>query len=94
MLDFETKEWDYTMDGNEFEAMIGIARGCASCMYSRICKLFRSGGPDLRKDEDFLALDKLSDRIFEEKDKTMEYWMAEVERLSDKVEAKLRLKTQ
>ena len=93
MLHLDIKKWDYTMGGNEFEAVMSIVRDRAGTMYSKICNLLRSGGPDLRKDEDFLALDKLSDRIFEEKDKTMEYWMAEMKRLTDKLKIKLGIKS-
>ena len=85
----DIKKWDYTMDGNDFEAMISIVRGRAGTIYSKICNLLRSGGPDLRKDEDFLALDKLENRIFEEKDKTTEYWEAEMKRLGDRLKIKL-----
>jgi len=87
------KKWDYTMDGNDFEAVISIVRDRVGTMYSKICNLLRSGGPDLRKDEDFLELDRLEDRIFEEKDKTMDYWLAEMRRLSDKLKIKLGLKS-
>lgn len=94
MLHLDIKKWDYTMDGNEFEAVMSIVRDRAGAVYSKICNLLRSGGLDLSHDEDYLALKNLEDRIFEEKDKTMKYWMAEMERLSNKVEAKLGLKTQ
>jgi len=91
MLDLEVKTWDYTMDGNDFEAMIEIARGMENRIYSRICNLLRSGGPDLRNDEDYLELTKLTDRIYREKDKTTEYWEAEMKRLGDKLKIKLGL---
>ncbi|WP_297882933.1 hypothetical protein [uncultured Campylobacter sp.] len=83
------KKWDYTMNGNEFEAAISIVEGRASCMFSKIYDLLESGGSDLSQDKDYLALKNLSDRIFEEKDKTLDYWMAEMDRLTDKLETKL-----
>ena len=85
----DIKKWDYTMDGNDFEAMMDAAKDMEGCIYSRICKLSRSGGPDLRNDEDYLELTKLTDRIYREKDKTMEYWEAEMDRLWDRLNIKL-----
>ena len=93
MLHLEVKTWDYTMDGNDFEAVISIVRGRASTIYSKICNLLRSGGPDLRKDEDFLTLDRLEDRIFDKKDKTMDYWLTEMRRLTDRLKIKLGIKS-
>lgn len=93
MLHLDIKKWDYTMDGNDFETMLDIARGRASCIYSRIYDLAESGGPDLSHDEDYLALKNLEDRIFEEKDKTMDYWLTEMRRLSDKLKIKLGIKS-
>ena len=72
------KKWDYTMNGNEFEAAISIVEGRASCMFSKIYDLLESGGSDLSQDKDYL-----------EKDKTLDYWMAEMDRLTDKLEIKL-----
>ena len=89
MLDLEVKTWDYTMDGNDFEAMMEIAKDMEDCIYLRICNLSRSGGPDLRNDEDYLELTKLTDRIYREKDKTKEYWEAEMDRLWDRLNIKL-----
>ena len=87
----DIKKWDYTMDGNDFEAMMEIAKDMEDCIYLRICNLSRSGGPDLRNDEDYLELAKLTDRIYREKDKTKEYWKAEMKRLGDRLKIKLSL---
>jgi hypothetical protein len=94
MLDLEVKTWDYTMDGNDFEAMMEIARGMKNRIYSRICNLSRSSGPDLSQDEDYLELRNLTDRIYREKDKTTEYWETEMKRLGDKLKIKLGIKAQ
>lgn len=40
-----------------------------------------------------MALDRLDDRIFEEKDKTMDYWLTEMRRLSNKLKIKLEIKS-
>ena len=85
----DIKKWDYTMDGNDFEAMMEIARGMENRIYSRIYDLAESGGPDLSQDEDYLELRNLTDRIYREKDKTMEYWEAEMDRLWDRLNIKL-----
>ena len=85
----DIKKWDYTMDGNDFEAMMDAAKDMKGCIYSRICKLLRSGGPDLSQDEDYLELRNLTDRIYREKDKTTEYWEAEMDRLWDRLNIKL-----
>ena len=90
----EKKKWDYTMDGNDFEAMMGIAKDMKGYIYSMICKLSRSGGPDLSQDEDYLELRNLTDRIYREKDKTKEYWKAEMKRLGDRLKIKLGIKAQ
>jgi len=94
MLDLEVKTWDYTMDGNDFEAMMGIAKDMKGWIYSRIYDLAESGGPDLSQDEDYLELRNLTDRIYREKDKTTEYWEAEMKRLGDKLKIKLGIKAQ
>ena len=85
----DIKKWDYTMDGNDFEAMMEIARGMKNRIYSRIYDLAESGGPDLSQDEDYLELRNLTDRIYREKDKTTEYWEAEMDRLWDRLNIKL-----
>ena len=85
----EKKKWDYTMDGNDFEAMMDAAKDMESCIYSRIYDLAESGGPDLSQDEDYLELRNLTDRIYREKDKTTEYWEAEMDRLWDRLNIKL-----
>ena len=85
----DIKKWDYTMDGNDFEAMMDAAKDMEGCIYSRIYDLAESGGPDLSQDEDYLELRNLTDRIYREKDKTTEYWEAEMDRLGDKLDIKI-----
>nr|WP_314882738.1 hypothetical protein [uncultured Campylobacter sp.] len=82
------------MDGNELEATMGIAKDMKGWIYSRIYDLAESGGPDLSQDEDYLELRNLTDRIYREKDKTTEYWEAEMDRLWDRLNIKLGIKAQ
>lgn len=94
MLHLEVKIWDYIMGGNDFEAMMDAAKDMESCIYSRIYDLAESGGPDLSQDEDYLELRNPTDRIYREKDKTTEYWEAEMKRLGDRLKIKLGIKAQ
>ena len=84
MKNIDTIQWDYAMSGDELEAVVAEAKSAASNSFAKLAKI----GVDGWSENFWIELSKIKERIFDEKDKTEEYWDNKITELMDALENK------